>query len=103
MEFPPANGQPSRSSRSSPTLPNKPLPEDTDDGPSREHKELENGTESGQKEDNVLWVDWEGPDDPLNPKKFDICLIIERRFNLVLVGVTKGNGQRRSLFPLLQS
>lgn len=68
MQSPPADGEPTRSSRSSPTLPGEPLPEDIDDRPSNERKKLEN--ESEQKEDNVLWVDWEGPEDPLNPKKF---------------------------------
>jgi len=101
MQSPPTNGDPSRSSRSSPTLPNEPLPEDINNRPSKERKKLKN--EDGQQEGDVLWVDWEGPDDPLNPQKFDICLTIKRWFNLVLVGVATGNGQQQSLLPPLHS
>ncbi|KAF4609509.1 hypothetical protein D9613_012296 [Agrocybe pediades] len=55
-----------RSSGSSRTLP----PEDIDEQPEQERKKVEVEIEKAQKDEDVLWVDWEGPNDPLNPKNW---------------------------------
>ncbi|KDR79411.1 hypothetical protein GALMADRAFT_137249 [Galerina marginata CBS 339.88] len=80
-------------SDSAPTLPGEKLPEDADEKTAEERVyEAETGrrVDKGEQEhktegedDNVLWVDWDGPKDPLNPKKY--------------LGHTEGNGLQRSL------
>lgn len=58
---------------------------------------------------DVLIVDWEGPDDPENPKKcvvlpasaYDLNTVADLRF--FLVGASNENGLRQPLFPLSRS
>lgn len=43
------------------------LPEDTEDRYVSSHEIR--GQEKGDRDHDTIWVDWEGPDDPENPKK----------------------------------
>ncbi|KAJ3505032.1 hypothetical protein NLJ89_g7631 [Agrocybe chaxingu] len=62
----------SRSS-SSQTLPGERLPEDANDKSTKEGAygvPGRNSEEGEGEEGDILWVDWEGPNDPLNPKNW---------------------------------
>lgn len=54
-------------------LPGEKLPEDTEDAQLEPPHEVEEssaeGRESADSDSDVLWVDWDGPEDPMNPKK----------------------------------
>jgi hypothetical protein len=55
-------------------LPGEELPEDTEDAQfTLPHETEESSVEGRQSEDSdsdVLWVDWDGPEDPMNPKNW---------------------------------
>ncbi|KDR79428.1 hypothetical protein GALMADRAFT_117698 [Galerina marginata CBS 339.88] len=67
-------------SDSAPTLPGEKLPEDADEKTAEERvydaetgRRVDKGEQERKAEgedDNVLWVDWDGPKDPLNPKNW---------------------------------
>jgi hypothetical protein len=53
------------SANSTQTLPGERLPENANETMHNKN----NREEYQEPSSSVLWVDWEGPDDPLNPKK----------------------------------
>ncbi|PPQ78471.1 hypothetical protein CVT25_011866 [Psilocybe cyanescens] len=65
-------------SDSGPTLPGEVVPEDINDAnpadivmDSKDKREKERGhSEDTESNDDVLWVNWDGPNDPLNPKNW---------------------------------
>ena len=63
------------SSDSATVLPGERLSEDAEDAGVRDEEKSQSAKQvpiESQDEDNddVIWVDWEGPDDPENPKKY---------------------------------
>lgn len=66
------------SSDSATFLPEERLSEDAEDraiGAEEKGKRSESANQvpvdgQGEGEDDVIWVDWDGPDDPENPKKY---------------------------------
>jgi len=75
-------------------------PQDRAGEPGRTDSGSEHMTEGGESDD-VLWVDWEGPEDPKSA--WLSILNLFRRLNGLLVGATEGNGQRPSSSPRLLS
>ncbi|KDR79426.1 hypothetical protein GALMADRAFT_243502 [Galerina marginata CBS 339.88] len=68
-----ANDTPRSSVRSdsAPTLPGERLPEDADDEtPKSRMSAAEEEATIKEEDSNVVWVDWDGPKDPLNPKNW---------------------------------
>ena len=58
--------------------------------------------ETPDSSDSVYWVDWDGPDDPMNPQKYVACstslfLCSNLTYNILAAGRTARNG----LLPLL--
>ncbi len=73
------------SSESATVLPGERLSEDAEDtrvGDEKKgkvvaqlSKELPTGSQD-EDNDDVIWIDWEGPDDPENPKKYVLNLFV---------------------------
>ena len=67
------NNAQDQSSDSTATLPGEEMPENAGDraveDEALKEKSQSSGDPQGKDEDDVLWVDWDGPNDPENPKK----------------------------------
>lgn len=55
-------------------LPGEKLREDTEDVEVKNPRDVESssveGRESEESDADIMWVDWDGPNDPMNPKKY---------------------------------
>lgn len=70
-------------------LPGEELPEDTEDMRVKFSQEVEGGSvegrESAESDSDVLWVDWDGPEDPMNPKKYVLIIFDQQNHSIFFV------------------
>lgn len=82
----------SRPSTGSQTLAGERLPEDPT------LRSQDQSESQAEMESKVLWIDWDGPGDPQNPKKYVVAHENPSvSFNPPLAGLTGKNGRRQSL------